>query len=137
MKRSGLAPLELVLALPLLLMVMALMVGIGVAATWKVRAQVTARNAAWSHRWPRSGGANPRPVEWPAPARLGVRDDAPIALGDQQMPGNVRPQAFFALPHGVAPISHWKHLGAMKLPTQHRVRRGERRVGRRHDFSNA
>src|SRR5690606_19892736 len=62
--RRGLAPLELVLALPLLLAVMALVVVYGNAAFWKVRGLSVARNAAWSNRWPRTGFDEPAPNPW-------------------------------------------------------------------------
>ena len=68
-RRRGLAPLELVLALPILLLVMALIVAMGAAANWKVRALIVARNEAWRHRWPRTdvyGFQRLRPIEWPA-----------------------------------------------------------------------
>lgn len=65
-RRPGLAPLELVLALPLLLMVMALTVDAGAAACWKLRAAMVARDAIWSSRWPRTGLATmPQPANWP------------------------------------------------------------------------
>ncbi len=70
--RRGLAPLELVLSLPILLFVMALMIDFGTAACWKVRAAVVARNAVWSARWPRSG-ASPQPANWPTSASQGVQ----------------------------------------------------------------
>lgn len=65
-RRAGLAPLELVLALPLLLMVMALTINAGTAACWKVRSAMVARDAIWSSRWPRTGLATmPQPANWP------------------------------------------------------------------------
>lgn len=67
-RRKGLAPLELTLSLPLLLFTMALMVALGAAATWKVRALVAARNTVWRHRWPRGGPYEQlRPPGWPSP----------------------------------------------------------------------
>ena len=48
--RGGLAPLELVLALPVLLAVVALIVNYGIVATWKVRALTVARHELWSNR---------------------------------------------------------------------------------------
>ncbi len=62
--RRGLAPLELVLGLPLLLMVMALAIYVGNAASWKLRAANVARDTVWNTRWPR-GGQTPWPVGWP------------------------------------------------------------------------
>lgn len=59
--RRGLAPLELVLALPMLMAVLALMIVFGNTAYWKVRGLTVTRNAAWSNRWPRAGFDEPTP----------------------------------------------------------------------------
>ena len=89
----GLAPLEMVLALPLLLFIMALMVNFGTVASWKVRGLSTARHAVWSSRWPRTSGATPRPGYWPPSAEMRAveagnvvelddpRVDLPVARG--------------------------------------------------------
>jgi hypothetical protein len=74
-RRRGLAPLELVLALPLLLMVMGLMVFFGNAAYWKVRGSTVARHAAWSTRWPRMELAADPPRNW-QPGAMGLNDAA-------------------------------------------------------------
>ncbi len=75
--RRGLAPLELVLALPILLFLMALMVNAGAATSWKVRALGVARNSLWANRSPtpgadfgpaadfRSTADFPSPTFWP------------------------------------------------------------------------
>ena len=78
--RRGLAPLELVLWLPVMLMVMALIVNYDNMTCWRVRGEVVARDAVWRTRWPRSGGAEPRPSEsiWPAGAGMGVRGGSQI-----------------------------------------------------------
>ncbi|VAX38329.1 hypothetical protein MNBD_PLANCTO02-2468 [hydrothermal vent metagenome] len=68
--RAGLAPLELVLALPLLLFVMALMIIFGTAAAWKVRTHATAREVVWRTLPPRNGYNNPRPSGWPDSATI-------------------------------------------------------------------
>jgi hypothetical protein len=76
-RRRGLAPLELVAALPLLLIVMALMVVYGHSATWKVRGLSAARDAAWRARSPRHWNIVPPPANWqPEQARTG-RDAGP------------------------------------------------------------
>jgi hypothetical protein len=51
--RRGLAPLELVIALPVLLCLMALMINIGSVTSWKLRALGVARNSLWANRSPR------------------------------------------------------------------------------------
>jgi len=75
--RRGLAPLELILWLPVLLMAMALAVNYANMTCWRIRGEVVARDAVWRERWPRSGGAEPRPPDpiWPASAGMGVRGD--------------------------------------------------------------
>lgn len=80
--RRGLAPLELVLSLPLLLAVAALFVGLGAAASWKIRTQVNARQRVWSDRWPRAGAFNPRPTNWPQQAPLEVVTAPPLTSID-------------------------------------------------------
>ena len=83
----GLAPLEMVLAIPFLLMIMALMVNIGNVACWKVRALTVARHSIWGNLSPRThssgivpydqktGFADPRPDYWPAKnANAGPQD---------------------------------------------------------------
>lgn len=63
--RRGLAPLELVLWLPLLMFVMALMVIIGNAVVWKVRTATVSRHAVWRARPPRTAQVDPPPAAWP------------------------------------------------------------------------
>ena len=74
----GLAPLEMVLAIPFLLMIMALMINIGQIACWKVRALTVARHSIWGNLSPslrstviapydrKTGDNDPRPDYWPA-----------------------------------------------------------------------
>ena len=63
-RRHGLAPLEVVLVLPLLMFTMALMVNFGTLASWKVRASTAARQAAWRSRFPMQGAGDPKPENW-------------------------------------------------------------------------
>lgn len=63
--RRGLAPLELVLWLPLLMFVMALMVIIGNAVVWKVRTATVSRHALWRARPMRTADVDPPPATWP------------------------------------------------------------------------
>ncbi len=91
--RRGLAPLELVLCLPILLFIMALMVNFATIASWKIRSQSVARHALWGSRQPRAGATNPRPQYWPLsadiqtagagnlPALDDPRVDLPVARG--------------------------------------------------------
>jgi hypothetical protein len=72
-RRAGLAPLELVLSLPLMLCVMALMINFGNAATWKIRASTSARLAVWRARPLWAAGSDPKPSNWwPASATMNV-----------------------------------------------------------------
>lgn len=78
--RAGLAPLELVLALPLMLCVMALMVNFGNAASWKVRTATGARLAAWRARPLWGATDDPKPSNlWPTSATI-------AALGTSRIP---------------------------------------------------
>ncbi len=71
-RRAGLAPLELVLVLPILLFVMALMINFGTGGAWKIRTQVNARHAAWRALEFRSGQNDSHPNNWPDDATLNV-----------------------------------------------------------------
>lgn len=69
--RAGLAPLELVMALPLMLCVMALMINFGNAATWKIRAATSARLVSWRSRPLWDVPNDPKPTNmWPSSASL-------------------------------------------------------------------
>ena len=81
--RAGLAPLELVLALPLLLTVMCLIVNFAHAATWKIRAATSARLAMWRHRPMWNADSDPNPVNfWPQGASLSVSGGSRISQVD-------------------------------------------------------
>ncbi|MCY2993265.1 MAG: hypothetical protein NTY19_36100 [Planctomycetota bacterium] len=92
------APLELVLALPILLMVAALFVNLGTMATWRVRGEVIARDAAWRARWPRTGGQESPPRTWPAGAKMQRQDDA--RLTELDIPEMRYPVVRGPLPNG-------------------------------------
>lgn len=85
-RRRGLAPLEMVLCLPVLLFVMALLINIGNVACWKVRSLTAARHAMWRARsdpnpWPAAGdGSIP---DWRPPARMGVSSSNPLQTVQQ------------------------------------------------------
>ena len=86
--RRGLAPLELVLWLPVLLFVAALMVNLGTMTAWRMRGEIVSRDAAWRARWPRTGENEPRPKKriWPENAQMDVAEDRPIGQGQGQGP---------------------------------------------------
>lgn len=73
-KRGALAPLELVMSLPVLLFVTALVVNIGSVVVWRVRGEVVAREAAWQVRWPRTGYRESPAAVWPSEASVAVVD---------------------------------------------------------------
>jgi hypothetical protein len=79
-RRAGLAPLELVLALPLMLFVMGLMIVFGTSAAWRVRTHTTAREAVWRTLWPRTGDRDPHPASWPQTASLSAEAADPAWL---------------------------------------------------------
>ncbi|MFG0296294.1 MAG: hypothetical protein ACF8PG_10340 [Maioricimonas sp. JB045] len=80
-KRAGLAPLELVLSLPLLLMLMALMIIIGTAGAWKIRTDANSRQAVFRAMWPRSGANDAKPYNYfPPSAQLGWDSTSPSPL---------------------------------------------------------
>jgi len=79
--RAGLAPLELVISLPVLLGLMGLMINLGTVASWKVRSANIARESVWSTRWPRGAAASQR-LNWPAFPTGGVAQGQPLAVLD-------------------------------------------------------
>jgi len=80
--RSGLAPLELTLSLPIMLFVMGLMVIAGTTASWKVRTVTTARESAWRTLWPRDGSDDPHPRGWPESAAMDVHEGRSALTSD-------------------------------------------------------
>jgi hypothetical protein len=97
-RRSGLAPVELVLGIPLVLMVMALSVIVGNAACWKIRAAVVARNEIWSARKPRCDTPpDPWPAGWPQSAKMNHSGSRP--LSDLNVPAFQNPLVHGPLPN--------------------------------------
>ncbi len=66
-RRAGLAPVELVLVLPVLMMVAALMLFAANAAVWKLRCHGAAREVAFQQIHPRTGEAAISPPDWRRP----------------------------------------------------------------------
>jgi hypothetical protein len=100
MARHGLAPVELVISIPILLFAMALSVIVGNAACWKIRATVVARNEIWSNRMPRtSTPADPWPASWPQLATMNHAGSRP--LPDLNFPAFQNP-----LVRGGAPLTN-------------------------------
>lgn len=76
-RRSGLAPLELVLVLPMFMMILALMIIVGTAGSWKVRTLANSRQAVFRAVYPRTTDNDVNPQNWPAPATMSVRGASP------------------------------------------------------------
>jgi len=82
--RRGLAPLELVLVIPLLMMVMALMINFAHQVAWKVQAQTASRQAVWRQRPTHLAGSRDRPPRnWEPPASMSVGGVTPPPLFPQ------------------------------------------------------
>ena len=71
--RAGLAPLELVLVLPLMMMVAGLMLFLANATVWKLRSHGAARETAFQQFHPRTGEVTSVPPDW-------VRSDVATAV---------------------------------------------------------
>jgi len=98
-RARGLAPLEMVLALPILLLVMALMVNFGAVASSRVDGLVAARHEGWASRSGRDWRASP-PATGPAggtpdaglqPEVVQVREQHPVIHGPMPMGNLVNP----------------------------------------------
>jgi hypothetical protein len=77
--RRGLAPLEMVLVLPLLMFIMALMVNYATAACWKVRTLTAARQGMWRARMNYWRGDGDRHLpDWPTEGRISLSGGAPL-----------------------------------------------------------
>ena len=128
----GLATLEMVLVLPILLFVMALMIIIGVGASWKIRSLSVAREAVWGTRWPRTGFCyhrpgtrDPRPNQkyWPPPARENA-----AAAGN--VPELNDPRVDRAVARG--PLPNGNTVDADLLDPTRGLRRGSAQITRRY-----
>ena len=70
--RRGVAPMEMVLVLPLLMALMATLIVFGYATMWKVRTETVSRDQAWRSRFGQFANRNAQAVEWPADAEEGL-----------------------------------------------------------------
>ncbi|MBX3441177.1 MAG: hypothetical protein KF774_02130 [Planctomyces sp.] len=106
-RRSGLAPVELVLALPVWIMIAALMILIGTTGAWRVRAQTVARDAAFQQVWPRQPVRPGRPAEWfPPSATAGASPAASgLALLDATIGHSVMRGPVFAPPQSTVMLT--------------------------------
>lgn len=82
-RRRGLAPLEFVIALPILVGLMALMVNYGVATAWRLRAQSAAMTTLESFRQGPSPQGEVAPPLGPVKHRLGVERGSLMAELDE------------------------------------------------------
>ena len=69
-RRRGLAPVELVLALPIWMLLASAMVIVGNLGAWKVRGHLAAREAAARGQWPRTRNAEANSAEWRRPSAI-------------------------------------------------------------------
>ncbi|RMG40703.1 MAG: hypothetical protein D6725_02925 [Planctomycetota bacterium] len=83
--RSGLAPVELVLVLPLMLFLMGLMIIIGTQGAWSVRTAITARHVQWRQLRPRRRDNDPLPSFWPTSAAARVENNQPPPFPDDPL----------------------------------------------------
>lgn len=114
-RRRGLAPLELVLWLPVLLFLVALIINYGSMATWRVRGEIVARDAAFRARFGRSGSDEGHLLgEWPTSAVMMTTVDPPITQIDD--PFLQHPVARGPLPNGfvVRPVLDPDRIGAYR-----------------------
>jgi hypothetical protein len=63
-RRRGLAPVELVLALPVWMLLASAMVIVGNLGAWKIRGHLAVREAAVRSQWPRTRGTEANSTEW-------------------------------------------------------------------------
>ena len=70
--RSGLAPMEMVLVLPLLMALMATLIVFGYATMWKLRTETVSRDQAWRIRFAQFANRNAQASEWPEEGETGV-----------------------------------------------------------------
>ena len=93
--RSGLAPLEMVLGLPLVLLLFALIINAGFTGMWKLRLLGAASEAAWRDRDQRNGLSDPeyRSTFWKQPDP--GREESPLTTsrGHAEDPLNIPDQA--------------------------------------------
>lgn len=89
-RRSGLAPVEMVLLTPFLVFLGALMVNFGDAASWKIKSHSNSHYAATQSQAFRQSSyvydraRNPLPASWPDPARLSYGGGPTISQLDSQ-----------------------------------------------------
>jgi hypothetical protein len=121
--RQGLAPVELILALPVWMMLAALMVLMGTTGVWRLRTQVVAREAAFRAVWPRNRGADGNPQEWSAPsATMSTAPASPAVMTDDSLASH----AVIRGPVLVEPLLRLEMtVDPAVMPTTNSVIRGE------------
>jgi hypothetical protein len=121
--RRGLAPVELVFALPVWMMLAALMVLVGTTGVWRLRAQVVAREAAFRAVWPRNRILDGHPQEWSPPsATMSSSPASPAVSTDDPLGSHVVVRG----PALVEPISRLDMaVDPSEMPAASPVIRGE------------
>lgn len=122
-RRRGLAPLELVLWLPVLMFVTALLVNYGTAAAWRVRSEINSREAAGRDITPRTGRNEPRQTNWPTPDSVVYSSDDPVQIAELDDP---------AIDHPVVkgPISNGFEVNPILDPDSRGLIRGTSEIDR-------
>ncbi len=82
--RKGLAPLEMVLVLPMFMMIMSMIIVFGYMASWKLRTETVARDAIWRDRIDRFANREARQIEWPSPETIATRPGQDIDAFDNE-----------------------------------------------------
>lgn len=126
--RAGLAPVELVLALPIWMMIAALMVLVATTGTWRIRAQAASREAAFRSVWPRNRAQDGNPREWSVrSATMNSSVARPEVLIDDPLAGH----AVIRGPDLVEPVLRTiVAVDPTVMPTSNSVIRGESSLNR-------
>lgn len=119
-RRRGLAPLELVLWLPVLMFVTALLVNYGTAAAWRVRAEINSRDASGRDITPRTGRNEPRTTNWPRGDGVVYSSDDPVQIAELDDPAIDHPVVKGPIPNGfeVHPILDPDSRGLIRGTTE-------------------
>ncbi len=81
-KRTGMAPLEMVLVLPFLMMLMAMIIVFGYATMWKLRTENVSRDAVWRARFGQFANVDAQLAEWPEEAASSIAPATQISTFD-------------------------------------------------------
>lgn len=80
--RRGLAPLEMVLVLPMFIMIMSMIIVFGYLISWKLRTETVSRDAIWRDRNDRFANRDALQPEWPTSAVIATQPGQDILTMD-------------------------------------------------------